>query len=151
MKKSSYIYYLVSTTILLYVIGLFLPWKIGVFSIERYDYSEEYQILFLFSILSFFYVFRSWFIKPTSIVICIICGAALGYIASLLAYVLCMLFFYVDGVSLVGLERVLILFNENFLRNTIEFLLYPMLLLGWCYGVLIAITIKFLVKSKEQC
>ena len=125
-----------------YVAGYFLPWRIGLHSIERYPYSTAYQLAFL-SMLVALISYRFVYVGSRGNAFGDLArGAVYGYVASLVAYIFAYSFFYVSGFSIIGVERLIDLLVDSPVRNTFQFLVYPLLLLGWAYGILVVLMIK---------
>lgn len=144
-NQSKFVLVLLALNSIFYFGGKWLPWRIGMFAIERYPYGEPYQIMFLIFISLILYFCRSYltmigFQKLVAV------GFIAGFVSSLLAYIVSYSLFYVDTVSLIGLNNLIELSISDALGSWIQIIVLSFMLLGWLYGVIFAI---FIYKTKN--
>ena len=127
-------------------VAYFLPWHFGLYGIDRYPYATAYKVIFI--LLLIFFISYQFFAKHrnSGLLKCLLWGAIYGYFASLVAYILSFSFFYVSGISIVGLAKLGEMVYSSPLRNTIQLLAFPVMLLGWLYGAILVLIVRVLGK-----
>lgn len=140
MSKLHFSILLMYMCAIFYFIGKWLPWRFGLFAIERYPYGEPYQFLFLFFLSVIFFVSRNFIINKKLLVI-IALGFLFGSISSLMSYLLSYSFFYYDSISSYGLLNIIDMsINEPF-STWFQIIILSFMLLGWLYGIICSICI----------
>lgn len=140
MSQLKFILILICLNSLFYFGGKWVPWRIGVFAIERYSYSTPYQIIFLSGMSLIFYFSRNY-ITNISFRKIIFVGMFFGFVSSFFALVFSYSFFYVDYISLFGVNNLIEQGLTNAVSSWIQIVVFSVMLLGWLYGIFFAVLI----------
>lgn len=149
MSKFNFISILLMLNAIFYFGGKWLPWRFGIFTIERYPYGVPYQVIFLFLLSLSFYLFRDYIFRNITFFKIIIIGFIVGCLSSFIAIIVAYAFFYIDTISIIGLNNLIKMSFTNPIRYWIEIVVLSFMLLGWLYGIIVSVCI-FKVKMHNE-